>query len=60
MERDLDIRSLIKAQDLLKTFVKMKISKREKRKLMRMQRSNVILEPESDLSFDSDDDLRDF
>ena len=63
MERDLDIRNLIKAQDLLRTFVKLKVQKREKRKLMRMQRANVILEADSDsncLSLDSDDDLKDF
>jgi len=34
--RDLDIRNLIKAQDLLRTLTKLKVKKREKRKLMRL------------------------
>ena len=61
VKRDLDIRNLIKAQDLLKTFIKLKIVKREKRKLMRLQRTNIILEPDQDISSqDSEDDFKDF
>ena len=60
MLRDLDIRNLIKGQDLLKTFLKMKVEKQEKRKLMRLQRKNVILEPYSDNSYDSEDDFKEF
>ena len=45
---------------MLKTFVKLKVGKREKRKLMRLQRTNVVLEPDSDNSFDSEDDFKDF
>ena len=36
VKRDLDIRNLIKSQDLLKTLLKVKIEKKEKRKLMRL------------------------
>lgn len=61
IKRDLDIRNLIKAQDLLKTFIKLKVTKREKRKLLRLQRSNVILEPDSDFSqSNSEDDVKQF
>ena len=45
---------------MLKTFVKLKVAKREKRKLMRLQRANVVLEVDSDHSFDSEDDFKDF
>ena len=58
VKRDLDIRNIIKSQDLLKTFLKVKIDKKEKRKLMRLQRRNVVLEPDSDPSQDSEDDFK--
>ena len=59
----MDIRNLIKSQDLLRTFIKLKVDRRDKRKLMRLQRSNLVLEApssESDFSFDSEDDFKDF
>lgn len=36
VDAGLDIRNIIKSQDLLKTLLKLKISRREKRKLMRL------------------------
>lgn len=36
IKRDLDIRNLIKMQDMLKTFIMLKISDRKKRKLLRL------------------------
>ena len=36
VKRDLDVRNLIKAQDMLKTLLKLKIDNKEKRKLMRL------------------------
>ena len=46
---------------MLKSFIKLKIVKREKRKLLRLQRSNVVLEPDSDMSSsDSEDDFKEF
>ena len=43
--------------------MKLQIKKREKRKLMRLQRANLVLEApssDSDFSFDSEDDFKDF
>ena len=60
MKRDLDIRNLIKSQDMLKTLLKVKIDKKEKRKLMRLQRRNMVLEPDSERSEDSEDDFKDY
>ena len=60
MKRDLDIRNLIKSQDMLKTLLKMKVDKKEKRKLMRLQRRNIVLEPVSDRSDDSEEDFKDY
>ena len=60
IKRDLDIRNLIKAQDLLKTLVFLLVEKVDKRKLMRLQRANVVLEPESEISTDSEGDFKEF
>ena len=60
VKRDLDIRNLIKAQDLLKTLLFLMVENVDKRKLMRLQRANVVLEPESDISTDSEGDFKEF
>ena len=60
VKRDLDVRNLIKAQDMLKTLLKLKIDNKEKRKLMRLQRRNLVLEPVSDRSDDSEEDFKDY
>ena len=60
IRRGLDVRTLIKSQDLLRTLIKMKVNKRDKRKLMRMQRANLVLEADSDYSIDSEDDITTF
>lgn len=60
LDRDLDIRNLIKAQDLLKTLMKLKVSDSKKRKLMRLQRRNCLLEPSKDDSDDSEEDFKEF
>ena len=45
---------------MLKTILKMKVDKKEKRKLMRLQRRNIVLEPVSDRSDDSEEDFKDY
>ena len=45
---------------MLKTLVFLLVEKVDKRKLMRLQRANVVLEPESDISSDSEDDFKEF
>ena len=47
---------------MLRTLIKLKISKAEKRKLLRLQRSNIVLEPDIDGfgDIDSEDDVKNF
>ena len=57
VERNLDIRSLIKSQEILKTFILTVEPNKERRKMMRLQRRSVVLEPGQE-DTDSEDDLK--
>ena len=58
-ERSLDVRNLIKSQETLKSMLHTLVPSREKRKLMRLQRRALVLEPVSSSS-DSEDDFTNF
>jgi len=48
LEKDLDVRSLLASQHLLDTLLKLLVTSRQKRILMRHQRTNVVVEAEVD------------
>ena len=53
-ERSLDIRNLIKSQEVLKSLMHIVVPSKEKRKLLRLQRRALVLE--QDCSTDSSED----
>ena len=53
-ERALDIRNLVKSQEVLKSLMHLVVPQKEKRKLLRLQRRALVLEP--DCSTDSSED----
>ena len=55
-ERGLDVRNIIKSQETIKSMLHTMVPSKEKRKLMRLQRRAVVLEPVSSSS-DSEDDF---
>ena len=55
-EKSLDVRNLIKSQEALKSLMHVLVPSKEKRKLMRLQRRSLVLEPVSSSS-DSEDDF---
>lgn len=56
-ERSLDVRNIIKSQDVLKATILTMISSKERRKLLRLQRRALVLEINEDNSSDSEDDF---
>jgi len=58
-ERGLDVRNIIKSQELLKSMLHTSVPSKEKRKLMRLQRRSLVLEPVSSSS-DSEDDFTNY
>ena len=54
MSRNLDIRNIIKSQETLKSLVYLLVPEVEKRRLLRLQRRSIVLEPGSS-SEDSED-----
>ena len=56
-ERSLDVRNIIKSQDVLKATILTLISSKERRKLLRLQRRALVLEINEDNSSDSEDDF---
>ena len=59
VERGLDVRNIIKTQETLKTMMLTLVPEIEKRRLMRIQRRTIIIEPCSNSS-DTEDDFKDF
>ena len=55
-ERGLDVRNIIKSQETIKSMLHTMVPSKEKRKLMRLQRRALVLEPVSSSS-DSEDDF---
>ena len=53
---NLDIRNLIKSQHMLKSVIHSLVESKEKKKLIRLQRRSLVLEPES-FSSESEDDF---
>lgn len=58
-ERSLDVRNLIKNQMIMKSLLISMVPSKEKRKLMRLQRRSLVIEPVSSSS-DSEDDFKEF
>lgn len=59
VERNLDVRNIIKAQETLKNLLHTVVPSKEKRKLLRLQRRSLVLEPLGSSS-DSEDDFTAF
>jgi len=53
------VRNLIKSQETLKSLMHVLVPSKEKRKLLRLQRRDLVLEPNSNSS-DSEDDFTNF
>ena len=58
-DRSLDVRNLIKNQMIMKSLIISMVPSKEKRKLMRLQRRSLVIEPVSSSS-DSEDDFKEF
>jgi hypothetical protein len=58
-EKNLDVRNLIKSQEILNSLINVLIPSKEKRKLLRLQRRTLVLEVDS-VSSDSEDDFTDY
>ena len=55
-ERNLDVRNLVKSQEVLKSLMHLTVPSKEQRKLLRLQRRALVLEPGED-SEDSEDNF---
>ena len=59
MNRNLDIRNIIKSQETLKSLIYLLVPDKKKRQLLRLQRRAIVLEP-GDSSEDSEEDFKQY